>query len=69
MKNKGDTIEVTDNDRALARFAMEQQVSMHGVDLSVPANKAFFEQMVENSATSSAWDRFHANILHKNLNK
>ncbi len=59
-----DTVTVTENDRESARTAVMNQVEWHKVDLSVPANAAFVEQMIQNSAAHMAWDRLFQNIFH-----
>ena len=58
------TFEVTDNDRNLARTGVEAQAQAMGVDMSVDANVAFVERMVERSASQTAENRFLQNIIH-----
>lgn len=58
-----DTVIVRPDELDEARESLMRLANMHGVDLSVPANAAFFDQMVKNRATSHAWMNFFANAM------
>jgi hypothetical protein len=64
MAIKRTTVIVEPQHQELAEFSMNQAAIRAGIDLSVPENKAFFDNMVKNKAWQNAWDSMHHRILN-----
>jgi hypothetical protein len=59
-----DSIVVTQNDRDIATFSMQNQISRFKIDVSDPNIKAFVEHQIEMQATASATIRKYSNIVN-----
>jgi hypothetical protein len=68
MRKGHDTVTPNAANWEHARFAMNQQATIHNLDLSVPETKAFFEQMVRLRAFENAWNCHRMTIEQNKLN-